>query len=94
MLVTQDRFETLLLCHAMKTILVHFGAPHGRPHDPSMTGSDSYPHSSVHLVQKWIILVTQDKFETLLLCHVMMTILVHFGPFWCTSWATSRPLQD
>ena len=22
-----------------------------------------------------------------LLCHDMVTILVHFGPFWCTSWA-------
>ena len=93
MLVTQDRFETLLLCHAMKTILVHFGAPHGRPHDPSMTGSDSSPLSSVHLTQKWIMLVTQDKFETLLLNHAMVTILVHFGPFWCTSLATPQPLS-
>ena len=94
MLVTQDRFETLLLCHAMMTILVHFGAPHGRPHDPSMTGSDSSPLSSVHLTQKWIMLVTQDKFETLLLNHAMVTILVYFGPFWCTSWATPQPLHD
>ena len=34
------------------SILVHFGAPHGWPHHPSMTGSDSYPLSSVHLIQK------------------------------------------
>ena len=81
MLVTQDRFETLLLCHAMVTILVHFGAPHGRPHHPTMTGSDSYPLLSVHLTQKWIMIVTRDKFETLLFSHDMVNILVHFGPF-------------
>ena len=45
--VTLDKFEALLLCHAMETILVHFGAPHGRPHHPFMTGSDFYPLSSV-----------------------------------------------
>ena len=28
--------------------------------------------------------VTQDKFETILNCHDMVTILAHFGPFWCT----------
>ena len=58
-----------------------------------MTFPDSYPLSSVHLIQNEIILVTQDKFETLLLCHDMVTILVHFGPFWCTSWATPWPLS-
>ena len=71
---------------------VHFGAPHGWPHHPSMTGSDSYPLSSVHSIQNWIILVTQDNFETLLLGHAMVTIWVHFGSFWGTSWATPRPL--
>ena len=81
MLVTQDRFKTLLLCHSMVTILVHFGAPHGRLHNPSITGSDSCPISSVHLTQKWIMIVTQDKLETLLLSRAMGTILVHFGPF-------------
>ena len=39
------------------------------------------------------MLVTQDRFETLLLFHAMVTILVHFGSFWCTSWATPRPLS-
>ena len=63
------------------SILVHFGAPHGRPHHPSMTGSDSYPLLSVHLTQEWIMIVTRDNFETLLLSHAMVTILVHFGPF-------------
>ena len=48
MLVTQDRFKTLLLCHAMVTILVPFGAPHGRPHNPSSSNfhqviKDLYP---------------------------------------------------
>ena len=81
MLVTQDRFKTLLLCHAMVTTLVHLGALHGRPHDPSMTVSDYCSLTSVHLTQKWIMLVTQDKFETLLLNHTMVTILVYFGPF-------------
>ena len=46
-----------------------------------MTFPDSYPLSSVHLIQNEIILVTQDKFETLLLCHDMVTILVQFGQF-------------
>ena len=78
-------------------ILVHFGAHHVQPHDPSMTCSDSYPLSSVHLILKWIILVTQDKFETL--CSVMLwrplwCILVHFGAFWCTSCLTPWPLHD
>ena len=79
MLVAQDKFETLLLSHAMVTILVHFGARHERPHDPFMTGSDSCSLTSVHLTQKWIMLVTQDRFKTLLLCHAMVTMLVHFG---------------
>ena len=48
------------------SILVLFGAPHGWPHHPFMTCSDSFSLSCVHLIQKWIILVTQDKFETLL----------------------------
>ena len=47
------------------SILVHFGAPHEWPHHPSMTGSDSYPLSSVYLTQKWIILVIEDKFKKL-----------------------------
>ena len=76
------------------SILVHFGAPHVRPHNPSMTCSDSYPLSSIHLIQQWIIFVTQDKFETLLLCWPFGSILVHFGPFWCTSWVTPPPLHD
>ena len=75
-------------------ILGHFGAPHGQPHHPSMTGSDSYPLLSVHLTQEWIMIVTRDKFETLLLSHAMVTVLVHFGPFWCTSWVTPPPLHD
>ena len=70
------------------SILVHFGAPHVRPHNPFMTCSDSNPLSSVLLIQKKIILVTQNKSETLWLSHTIMTILVHFGLFRCTSWAT------
>ena len=63
-----------------------FGAPQVRPHDPSMTCSKSYPLSSVHSIQKWIILVTLDKFETL--CSVMLwrpswCILVNFVAFRC-----------
>ena len=62
-LVTQDKFE--ILCSVMLwwqfwCILVHFGAPHVQPHNPSMTCSDSYTLPSVHLLQKWITLVTQD----------------------------------
>ena len=34
---------------------------------------------------KKIIKVTQDEFDNLLNCHDMVTILVDFGPFWCTS---------
>ena len=103
-----EQIRNTWLSHSMETILLHFGpfwcilvhfgvshfgAPHVWPHDPFMTFPDSYPLSSVHLIQNEIILVTQDKFETLLLCHDMVTILVHFGPFWCTSWATPRPLS-
>ena len=66
----------------METILVRFGAPHVQPHDPSMAWSDSYPLLSVHLIQKWITFVTQDKIE-ILCCHAMETTLVHFGQFWC-----------
>ena len=40
----------------------------------------SFPLSSVHLIQKWVILVTQDKFETLLFCHAILTIWNNFGP--------------
>ena len=60
------QIQNTLLCHAMVTILVHvghhfsalwcilvhFGEPHVRPHDPFMTCSDSYPLSSVHLILK------------------------------------------
>ena len=49
------------------------------PLPPLMTGSDSYPLLDVHLIQNWIVLAMQDKFETLLLCHARVTILVHFG---------------
>ena len=68
--------------------LAHFGAPHVQPHDASMTGSDLYPVSSVCLIQKRTIFVTQDKFkkqgqiQNTLLSHAMETILLHFGPFW------------
>ena len=58
------------------------GAPHVRPYDPSMTCSVSYPLSSVHLMQKWIILVTQVKFEILcfgMLWKPLWCILVYFG---------------
>ena len=64
------------------SIFVHFGAHHGWPHHPSMTGFDSYPLSSVHLIQKWLISETQDKFKTLLLCHAMLKIWINFGSFW------------
>ena len=60
---------------------MHFGALHVWTHDPSMACTDSYPLSRVHFIQKKIILVTQDKFETLLLCHDIVNILVHFGQF-------------
>ena len=75
-------------------ILVHFGIPHVRPHDPSMTSSDSYPLPIVHLLQKWITLVIQDKFEIIgsdILRWPFWCILVHFCAFWCTSWVTPRP---
>ena len=82
---------------AVWSVLVHFGAPHVQPHDPSMTCSDSYPLSSVHLIKKWIILVTQDKFEILfsvMLWKPLWCILVNFGAFGCTPCATLWPLHD
>ena len=54
------------------------------PHDPSMTCSDFYPLLSVHLIKKWIILVTQDKFKTL--CSIMLWWL-----FWCNWLRFSAP---
>ena len=65
----------------------NFDAHHGWPHHPSMTGSDSYPLSKVHLIQKWVISVTQDKFETFALpCYgdhfgSLLSILVYFGAY-------------
>ena len=71
-LVTQDKFETCHGDHSVPfwSILAHFGSPHVRPKDPSKTWSDSYPLSSVHLIQKKIMLVTQDKCETI--CSVLL----------------------
>ena len=62
-----------------------------------MTCSDSYPLSSVHLIKKWIILVTQDKFEILfsvMLWKPLWCILVNFGAFGCTPCVTLWPLHD
>ena len=75
-------------------ILVHFGAPHVQPHGPSMTCSDSSALPNVHLLQKWITLVTQDKFRNTLICDAMVTILVPFDAFWYTSCVTPWPLND
>ena len=67
-------------------IFVHFGAPHVWLHDPSMTCTDSYPLSSVNLMKKrsYKSFRTSSKH----FCSVMpkwqfLSILVHFGPFWC-----------
>ena len=80
---------------ALWCIIVHFGAfwytscatpwPH---HDllwllypfkcPFTLGMDHICHSG--------------QVQNTLLCHDMETILVHLGPFWCTSWATPWPL--
>ena len=59
--------------------------PNVQPHDPSMTFSDSSILPSVHLLQKWMTVVTQNNFE--ILCSVMLwtpfqCILVHIGAFW------------
>ena len=56
--------EEFLVCGhycARVTIFAHFGRPYGRPLNPSMTGLDSHPFLRVHLIQNWIILVTQDE---------------------------------
>ena len=79
------------------SILVHFGTHHGWPHHPSMTGSDSYPLSSAHFIQKRVILVTQENskhFCTAMLYWPFGSNLSHFGPFWCTSWVTPPPPHD
>jgi len=99
-LVTQDKFKTLcsvLLWGLFWSILVHFGAHPVQPHDPTMTCTDSSTLPSVHLLQKWIVLVTQDKFE--ILRSVMQwtpfwCIIMHFLTFWCTLCATPWPLHD
>ena len=55
--------------------MVHFGAAHALPHEPSTICSDFYTLPDVHFIQKWIILVTQDEFK--ILCSVMP-----WWPFW------------
>ena len=75
--------QNFLLCHfgTFWWILVHLMCI-VQPCDPSMTCSDSYPLSSVHPNQKWIIIVTQDKFKThcsAMLWWTFWCILVHFG---------------
>ena len=80
----------------MRTILVHFCLHPVQPHDPAMTCTDSSTLPSVHLLQKWIVLVTQDKFETLLLCHVRVMIgwsfwsILLLVPSWPNSLAQNR----
>ena len=49
-----------------------------------MTSSDSYPFSNAHIIQKWIILNTQGKFE--IFCSIMVpfwSVLVNFSAFCC-----------
>ena len=82
---------------AFWSILVHFGAQHVQPHDPTMTCIYSCTLPSVHLLQKWFILVTLDKFKILssvILWWPFWYILVYFGAFCYTSCATPWPLHD
>ena len=86
MLVTQDRFETLLLCHAMMTILVHFSAPHGRPHHPSVMKlyeviKDMHP---MHLE-------LSNALSSILLAQFIQEILFLHGPFSWEKWAKALP---
>ena len=71
------------------SILVHFDGPHLQPHNPSMTCIDSYPLSSVYLIQKRsnsmiFSFVTKDDslfhlFIAILLKQTIMKLsVVHF----------------
>ena len=62
-------------------ILVHLESPNAQPPEPSITCSDSYSLSSVHLIKKLIILVIQ--IQNTLLCYALVTIAVHFCAFLC-----------
>ena len=101
-LVTAGKFKTFWSVlqwwpfGVYRWILVDFGAPQVRPHYPFITCSDSCPLSSVHLIQKWEILVTQDKFKTqssVMLWKQLWCTLINFGAFSCTSSATPWPLH-
>ena len=90
------RIGNSVLCHAMVSILVLVGAcwctSCATPwplHDlywllyPFKCPCDPEKDHISHLGQ----------IQTLLLCHDMVTIFTHFGPFWCTSWAAPRLLS-
>ena len=62
---------------------MHLESPNAQPPDPSITCSDSYSLSSVHLIKKLIILVIQ--IQNTLLCYALVTIAVHFCAFLCIS---------
>ena len=82
-----EQIRNTLLCHAMDTILEHFGAfccilvhlgaPHVQPHGPSMTCTKRpFTPEMGHISHS-------GQIRNTLLCHAMDTILMRFGAFWC-----------
>ena len=86
------RIKNTLLCQA---ILVRFSAFW------CTSCATLWPHNDLH----WLLYPSKCPFtpemdhishsgqiRDTLLWNEMETTLMHFGPFWCTSWATPRPL--
>ena len=90
-----------LLCHAMDTILVLFGAfwcilVHimCNPMTPPWLALTPPPFqvSITPFTPDMDHLSHSGQIQNTYLCHGTVTILVYFGPFWCASWATPQPL--
>ena len=76
---------------------MHFGEHHAQPNVPSTNRSDSYPLSSVHLIQKWISVTWPNLKCFVLSCYgdhfsAFLWVFVHFDAFGCTC-SDSYPLS-
>ena len=89
------QIRNTFLCDGTVTILVYFG--------PFWCTSWATPwplHDLLWLLHLSKCPFTPDMYHlshsgkiwNTYLCHGTVTILVYFGPFWCTSWATPQPL--
>ena len=91
------QIQNTLLCHTMVTIFVYIG--------PFWSTSCATPwplHDLYWLLSsfkcpfhpKMNDISHSGQIRNTFLCQTVVTILAHFGPFWCTSCATPWPLHD